>query len=108
MSEEKVLVVDVHKTMTNEGRTVKEAVENAFKVNLDRHPDVSKVVAVDQGEIVGSFGIKSYEQDKSTGRTHIDTEPLSRQERKQIEQNLDVERKRGDRSAVRYKTMESE
>ena len=107
MADENVLVVAVHKTITNEGRTVQEAVEDAFKVNLDRHPDVSKVVAVDKGEIVGSFNITGYARDKETGRTHIDTEPLSRREQRHIEQNLDVERKRGDRSAVRYKPLEN-
>ena len=107
MSEEKILVVDVHKTMTEEGRSAKQAVEDAFRVNLDRHPDVSKVVAVDKGEIVDCFRITGSVRDEKSGRTHMDTKPLSEPEKRQIKDNLDVERKPGDRSAVRYKTMKS-
>ena len=104
MAKEKVLVVDVHKSIVTKGISVRECVEDAFKVNLDRHPNVSKVVAVSKGKIVGAFDIAGYKRYKS-GRTHIDTKPLYWKAKKEIEQKLNVKRKYGDRSAVRYKTL---
>lgn len=104
MANENVLVLDVHKSIVNEGVTVRECVEDAFKVNLDKHPDVGTVVAVSKGEIVGIFGIADYKRYRD-GRTHIDTKNLSWRTKRLIEQKLNVTRKFGDRSAVRYKTL---
>ncbi len=100
-----ILVLDVHNSIENEGRSLEEALQS-FRVNLDNHDDVPLVVAVSRGKIVGMFYIKGSVRDEDTGRSQLVTKPVPFIFRILIGLNLDVKRKLHDRSAVRYKPLE--
>ena len=105
MEKKEILVLDVHNSIENEGRSLEEALQS-FRVNLDNHDDVPLVVAVSHGKIVGMFYIKGSEHDEDSGRSQVVVKRVPFILRILIGLNLDVKRKLHDRSAVRYKPLE--
>lgn len=105
MENKEILVLDVHNSIENEGRSLEEALQS-FRVNLDNHDDVPLVMAVSHGKIVGMFYIKGSEHDEDSGRSQVVVKRVPFILRILIGLNLDVKRKLHDRSAVRYKPLE--
>lgn len=84
-----IIAVNIGKSLA-EGKSVVEATERAWKLNIDKCKDCDYVIGVANGKIQGSFVLKDVFPDKlDPSRVAFELEPCSAKEDKNVRKIVD-------------------